>query len=548
MKCNYCGSELREGNIYCLNCGRKNEKELNKEEVALELANEKKQKRKKKMLLIGSAICVLLLCFLAAFYVSFSEKASNISSCYIDMNKEQTEEYLSNSNSIIITMAKSRINKDVRKISKDYVTEKIYDSSFYERMSNILDFDKNYEIIDAETVNDLPSLEYVFSEMNYDISAESVVKYIDSLERFGVSDKTIKENVQIIYNSYLNFSDAKIEYNKGEYVKALEICDKIKIYEGDTELEAQVKQMIADLSIKYSEEISQNLADLFESGQYTNLFELLENLKETNKTEYEKYYNEYISMCAAKLEELIQNSQYKESYDLALVLYGQKKDDYAEKLLFCYEQYANYLINETEGEDTAKEITAEMMKLFSDSEIVNNFINYFNLDEWKKEYKKILDSSSKTSKFALYKSEENQIPFLLELDDDTLTVYGIDGNSCNELGNLNGIISCTENEYITNNNNTSSGYFEKTKYDYYYVYEVTSTGEIAQKHVFCKEYGYQYYAFTNQKYNEYYSYTKDGESISESEYNENIEKINYGYNGFNDITEENIQNLILNFQ
>lgn len=548
MKCNYCGSELINGNIYCLNCGRKNEKELNKEEVELELANEKKQSNKKKMLTIGSVILVLILCCIGFSYIGFSVKARNISSSYIEMNKEQTEQYFNSGNSIVISMAKSRINKDVKKISKDYMTEKSYDSDFYNRISNILEFDKNYEVINVETIENLPTLEYVFSEMIYDISAESVVKYIDSLERFSISNPEIKENVQTIYDSYLEFSNAEIEYNNGEYVKALGICNKIKVHESDADLAAKVKQMIADISIQYSEVISQNLVDSFEAGQYSNLFELLENLKEINQTEYEKYYSEYISKCVTKLDELMQNGLYKESYDLAIALYGQKKNEYSDKLLLCYEQYTNYLVNEAESEDTAKEITTEMMKSFPDNETVINFNNYFNLEEWKKEYKKILGNSSETSKFSLYRSGENEIPFLLKLDDSTLTVYGMDGDNCNELAYLDGVISGADNEYVTNNNNTSSGYFEKTNYDYYYVYEVTSTGEIAQKNVFCEEYGYQYYAFTNQKYNEHYTYTKDGESISESEYNENIEKINYEYNGFNDITEENIQNVIVNYQ
>ena len=546
MKCNYCGRELIDGNIYCLNCGRKNEKELSKEEVEVELANEKKQSNQKKMLTIGSVILVLVLCCIGFSYIGFSVKAKNIASSYIEMNKEQTEQYFSGGNSIVISMAKGRINKDIKQISKDYIAEKSYDSNFYDRISNILDFDENYEVINGETIENLPTLEYVFSEMIYDISAESVVKYIDSLERFGISNPEIKENVQTIYDSYLEFSNAEVEFNNGEYVKALEICNKIKVYESDTELTAKVKQMIADISIQYSEVISQNLVASFDSGQYSNLFELLENLKEINETEYEKYYSEYISKCETKLDELIQNGQYKESYDLAIALYGQKKNEYSDKLLLSYEQYTNYLINE--DENTAKEITTEMMKLFPDNETVINFNNYFNLEEWKKEYKKILGNSSETTKFSLYKSEENEIPFLLKLDNNTLTVYGMDGDSCNELACLDGVISCGDNEYVTNDYNTSSGYFEETNYDYYYIYEVTSTGEILQKNVFNKVYSYHYYAFTNEKYNQQYTYSKDGEAISESEYKEYIEKINYEYNGFNDVTEENIQNFILNFQ
>lgn len=548
MKCNYCGTELIDGNIYCLNCGRKNEKELSKEEVELELANEKKKSRKKKMLIIGSIILVLILCCIGFSYIGFSVKASNISSSYIEMNKEQTEQYLNNSNSIIISLAKSRINKEVIKLSKDYMSEGTYDSDFYNRISNILEFDENYEIINVETIENLPTPEYVFSEMSYDKSAESVVKYIDSLERFSISDPEVKENVQIIYDSYLDFSNAEIEYNNGEYVKALDICNKIKVYESDTDLTEKVKQMIADISIQYSAVLSQNLVDSFESGQYSNLFELLENLKEINQTEYENNYSEYISKCVTKLDELMQNGQYKESYDLAIVLYGQKKNEYSDELLLCYEQYTNYLINEAESENIAKEITTEMMKSFPDNEIVANFNNYFNLEKWKKEYKKVLENSTETSKFSLYRSEENEIPFLLKVDGSYLTVYGMEGDGCIELAGLDQIVACGDNEYVTNNNDSSSGYFEKTFYDDYYVYEITNTGEIVQKFVLSEESGYQYYAITNEKYNEYCTYMKDGEVISEFEYNGYLNMFNYELTGFNDITDENIENLIVNYQ
>ena len=547
MKCSYCENELIDGHVYCLKCGRRNDKEINKEDVEAELINEKKKKTKKKIFLISSIVIILSICFVWLTYLSFSVKANNITSSYIEMDKEKIEQYLDKDNSIITSMAKKRINTEIQKISKDYMNQKKYDSNFYDKISSMLKFDEKYGIIDTEVIESLPTPEYAFAEITYNVKAESVIKYIDSLDRFNKKNEKIREDVLLIYNSYLNYADAEKEYNNKNYTKALETCNKIKVYEKDTDLKSKVNSMIKDINTKYSETIAQNLQNSYLDGQYEEVFELLESLKTTNETEYEKYYNEYVIKCDKKLEEFILNSQYEQAFELAKILYNQKNDSYAEKLVSCYEQYMNYLINSTKNEDSAKEITTEMLKNFADNEKVIKFNNYLNLPSWKKEYKKILENSLGTSMFALYSYEDGKTPFLLKMDNNNMTIYGMNGDSSTILDSLNQIIHCDNNEYVTTSSNVTSGYFEKTFYDTYHVYEVTNEGKIKEKYVLSSEYDYHYYAFTNQKYDEYYNYQKNGETISESEYNDSVQKFTNEINGFNAISNENIESFILNY-
>lgn len=547
MKCNYCGQELIDGNLYCVKCGRKNEKELNKEEVEQELANEKRTSAKTKVLMIVSIILLLVICSIGFIYIGFSVKATNIASDFMELNQKKTEKYLSKSNSLICFMAKNKINKEIKKLSKDYIEKNTYKSDFYDTLANVLDFDKSYKTITGETVKCLPTIEYAFKQMSYDIGAESVVHYINSLDRFDIKNSDIKEDVEIIYNSYSDYSDAETAFNNNEYLKVVEICNAIHIYEKDTDLKEKVKKILGEASAKYGEVVSQDLVNTYEQEDYAKLFDLLESLKTVNETEYDKYYNDYIIKCSDNLEKLIQNNQYEAAFNLAKILYEQRNSEYSEKLLLCYENYMNYLIDEANNEDLAKEITSEMMVSFANNEIVVSFNNYFNLEVWKKEYKKLLSSLSDTCKFALYDNKDREVPFLLKMDGNCLTVYGVEGDNCVELASLNNIMYCDNNEYVVAESNSSSGYFEETQSENYYVYEVTNTGEILQKYVLSSIYSYQYYAFTNERYNQSYSYQKDGEAISESKYNSIVKKFTSDINGFNDITDENIQKLILKY-
>lgn len=513
------------------------------------------QKAKKKRYGILAIIAVIVIGMMAlSFYKRYQNDVEELQT-YLEQGL--IDEARSKADSMSKWQAQKvfdGINHEIQSENNAYINKNAYDAGFYGALRTKVSALHEMEQLNEATVESMPDLQHCYEEAIQNDELRIAEEYLSFLREMQVDyDVSVEDKIGYAKDARSDYEKAKHKYESGSYQEAMDICQEIVPDESDVILKKNIAALLGDIDAAYSKAIEENMRRAIENEDYAAIYQYIKTAKAGNSDneKYAEIENQYLDGALKEIKENISYGDFEFAYDIckAVAECMPDNDDVVNLFAETVQGYVKYLLA-SESIETAEEILAEGLGVTPDNAVLATLQERLDNDTWRLAYEVFLGGlheEADTIEFTLYPVDKLEIPYLLVVTDNTYEFYKYDENQKSvELAASRDFEVCmpAEGLFFSHGETSEDGYFSTTTIEYWDGYSFDGE-EFVSEYSLQKMQERHYEAFTNKTLSLEETYMKDNNSISESEYNKQvarIEKANgmatYSYN------EDNINEVI----
>lgn len=451
----------------------------------------------------------------------------------------------------------NRVNQDIQSENNAYVNENTYDADFYSVLKTKISMLYELERLNESTIESMPDLQHCYQETIQTDELYIAEGYLSFLQEYQITfDTSVEEKINNARAVRSNYEEAVREYEAKDYQKAMKICQGITPDELDLAYIENVATLLNEIKTAYAGAIEENIQRAIDNQDYVSIYQFVKAAKEINPedSKYTEIENLYLEGAMRAVKSCFSTNGYDVAYAICKAIIECIPDNAEVTDLFAetVQGYVKSLIS-LGSMDTALNILAESRVILPEHTVLTTLQTRLDNDTWRLLYEICLTDLYKENdaiKFTLYPVDALAVPYLLVISGNTYTFYRYkESDNIVETVASESFEACTSTEglFYMHSSDVKSGYFSNTFIDSWGAYSFDGT-KFVHEYVIREINERHYEAFTEKVLSNDYTYMKDDDSISESEYNKQLKKIEeaQGFTAY-DYNEQNIENIIYNY-
>ena len=385
-------------------------------------------------------ICILLFVLLLIYiscikYIKYKEKSEEIITQCVERieianTDNEIEMILNKLNKANFRKLKRKINENIVAKIKNYEKQSEYDNEFYSSLARAIKKYNKYNLLYEKTKMEMPGYKYVLEEMKFTYGLNDVKNYFEVLSELGINDEEALNDLNVIISSHQNYYEAKKMYEDKMYSNAMIKLNEIVIYNKDYELSNKIDELKNKVCESYKKTIRKELNSLYSKEEYSSLFNLIKIYESVISDDGEQLKKEYLNKCEKRLDEKINVDNYSSAYELSEILYSVNSTIERKKwYISCLQNYVQDLVRMGKVEN-AKRIVERAELEHPNENMINDFKQIFNMDDWKIVYYfYLMDNRNLNYSFKIQTVSQRKTPILIMYADKYIKSYCVNDES-----------------------------------------------------------------------------------------------------------------------